>query len=62
MRFLFRLLFFFALIIWIVYSKDVLLPYFNEYFGDFIGYIITGLLVFCGGWVIWRITSKGRLF
>lgn len=61
MRILFRLGFLVVLVIWIVYAKDFLLPYFQTQLGEFVGYIANGLAIFIGGWFMWRVLSRGKL-
>ena len=54
-----RIVFFAALILWIVYAKDQLLPIVTAaLWGEpTVGYIATGLITFAGSWILWRLVK-----
>ena len=53
-----RLVFLAALILWIVYAKDQLLPHVTAVVGEStLSYIATGLLTFAGSWILWRLVK-----
>jgi ABC-type nickel/cobalt efflux system permease component RcnA len=54
-----RLIFLVALVLWIVYSKDMVLPSVTAFIVDpTLSYIAMGLITFSGGWVLWRMVLK----